>query len=226
MAGNQIQRLRSRPGILGEFLQPVPRHACSIHPIDGNSTSLLCQLVTALGQSALCGAFTINILMSQPDGYLRFPAGATDSSIFQISVGGKRYVHPHGRGHRLMNRTNPNADVFYPGLALGLNPAPSRSRLRRSRCRMLIARGPRFNRFPRRCRSRRSRSMGAACRPIRKTLSAAVTTATSSTTSAAAQRLGDPSRSLRRRRPRQYRRLYPKLHSHRREFSGIAAFFN
>ncbi len=80
-------------------------------PTDGNSTSLLCQLVTALGQPALCGAFTINILMSRPTD-ITLPAGATDFFDIQISVGGSAMFIRMVVGI-VTNRTNPNADVFY-----------------------------------------------------------------------------------------------------------------
>jgi hypothetical protein len=79
-------------------------------PVAGGSGSLLCQLLTGLGHPELCGAFTVDVLMSRPTD-LAIPASARDFLDIHIGVADGTVQLRMVVGV-VTDRSQPNADIF------------------------------------------------------------------------------------------------------------------
>jgi hypothetical protein len=79
-------------------------------PVSGGSSSLLCELLTGLGHPELCGAFTVDVLMSRPTD-LTIPANARDFLDIHISVSNGLAQIRLVVG-LITDRSQPNADIF------------------------------------------------------------------------------------------------------------------
>jgi hypothetical protein len=109
MAGNQTHgfdlAIELSPNFFNQFLGTTLDS-----PTPGGGSSLLCQLLTALGHPELCGAFTLDVLMSRPTD-LTIPATARDFLDIHIGIASGAMTIRLVVGI-ITDRSQPNADIF------------------------------------------------------------------------------------------------------------------